>query len=329
MEMLWSRRLLLKTPEVIGVLTVAVMHLLYFVFNPDVLRGFIAVLQQTSAGYNTYSTSPFSEVHPLEILSILICAVGLIVLARRNHIFQASIPPLMSSIAWVVLAGMISFIIQAKGWSYQAIPMRMAFSMLMLWMIAIGWDGYSKQIRPIPFRITALLIVLLCTILVWRYSLMLTANREWEHWVFVLAPIIEAYTVENDGILVVNSGTISPYPVLPTLNRRSISRYATSHPISFAYYRYEDLPYTDPNHIVPLYAQRYLDDFAADIDRYSPKLLLIRSGRCTAACNTAVTDMHDYLIGRDVIQQVVLPTYNLLEVSGGFHIYVRKDVTPH
>jgi hypothetical protein len=102
-----------------------------------------------------------------------------------------------------------------------------------------------------------------------------------------------------------------------------------SYPLPFAYYGYQGVPYDDPAHVVPPYAQRYLDHFAEDLRLHQPPLIVISGSPCRVACNdTAVTDLHDYLDARGVIDAVVLPDYERLTEEYGFVVYLRKGAQP-
>jgi len=331
--LLTTRRWNLRTPEVGGVLAMAALHGLYFGANPDVLSAFLLLIQRLSAGYAVYAPTPWDKLISLMVMSVLITAVPFILAALR---YRYRIVParLMITLAVMGVGSIIGFLLQGKGWNYHSIPFVTTNVVISLLLITEGFLGYSHLMdvrRQNLVRLTLVSLGVSFAIGMGIFEVMsvrraLVATREFE--LFTLAPYLSAYTDSGDRVMVAHAEIMPTYPVLAALNRRSASRYAFAHPIPIAYATYAGAPLTDPAHVVPDYAQEYLDAFVADMALYRPKLVLIHEGGCLPPCAIFNGDMIDYLTERGLIDRVITPDYTLVGVDGGFYIFVRKGVQP-
>jgi hypothetical protein len=331
--LLTSRRWQLRTPEIIGVLTVAGLHGLYFVLNPDVFQSFILLVQRLGAGYGAYPATPLDKRLLLLVMSAFITAAPFVLYARR---YRYGIVPssLMLTIGVMGAGSILGYLLQQKGWNYHAIPMMTTNTLL---GVLFGLEVFLRYadftdvrrqnlVRLILVSLSACLAIGVSLFQVMSINRANRAAQEFE--LFTLAPYITTYTAANERVMMMHIDVMPQFPVLAMLNRRSASRYLVAHPLPIAYWGYEGLPTRDPAHVVPVYAQAYLDSLPLDIAKYHPKLILIQSGGCLPPCSVFNGDMHTYLTERGIMDTAILPDYTLLAVDGGFHVYVRDDLAP-
>lgn len=325
------RRWFIRTPEIIGVIFIAGLHILYFTFNPDVLRAFLVLIQRLSEGYSVYPPTPFDKLVSLMLITVILIAIPLL-LALLRYRYRVVPAHLMVALSMMGAGGFIGYIIQGKGWNYHAIPFVITNILIVLLLITEGFVGYTPALNLRLQNLIRLIVVSLGVMLsvgmgvfeVLSVQRALVAIDEFD--LFTLAPYISTYTEPYDRVMVAHAEIMPTYPVLAALNRRSASRYAFAHPIPIAYAKYSGVPYTDPEHIVPVYAQAYLDAFVADMAKYQPKLVLIHQDGCLPPCAVFGGDMIDYLSGRGILGAVVEPNYTLIGTQSRFSIYVRNDL---
>lgn len=328
--LLTSRRWYIRTPEVIGVVIIAGLHALYFVFNLDVLQAFLLLIQRLSAGYGAYPSTPWDKL-VLSLASTLLISALPIGLALRRYHYRLLPANLMLALAVMGFGSLVGFWLQRKGWPYHTIPFTTTNTLIVLLLIMEAFLGVvitrSVSEARLKWMIQRVGLILILGIV--GYEVMgvrQAAIVTQQYRLFDLAPYLQAYTQPNERVIAVNVDIMPEYPVLAALNRRSASRYSVAHPIPIAYWDAEGLPYDDPNHVVPPYAQAYLDALAEDIQAYQPKLIFIQSEECAPDCPVDLADLYAYLNGRGLIDSLILPNYDLLGIDGGFYIYVRKDL---
>ena len=330
--LLTTRRWCVRTPEVIGVLAVAGLHGAYFALNPDALQGFILLIQRLSAGYGAYSATPWSEQIPFLLINLSLGVTPFILFTLRYR-YRVLQQPLLLALGAMALGSLFSFLLQQKGWNYHALPMILTNSLIVL---LLGIEAFLGYVRPpeihrqtaVKSRMMTAAFGLIIGIIAFELVGIRALMRVVEGYqLFTLNPYVETYTQPGDRVMFVNTDLNPAYPMLAALNRRSASRYATVQAFPIAYYRYQGLPYSAPNHVVPAYMQEYLDAFAEDMATYNPKLVIFRSDKC-GSCSGDFSNMYDYLVARGTIDAVITPGYTLLTVADGFHLYVRNDLAP-
>lgn len=322
-----ARNVHIKTPEVLGILSIPALHALYFALNPDVLQALLTLLGRLQAGYQYGSVGlGFFMGRPDVQWGGVIAVSGVIIALRWGKFLRVIAPSLLLGFSIAILTGIAGYIAQGKGWNYHGLPYRMPMMLLSALALVELFHHYRQP------RIRQLIAALFTIIAFAGLSIGLNITRGAMvadfslPYIFRLADVVERYSVVGDRLLFVSPVVDPQYPLLPVLNRRSASRYAIAQPLAVSYYRYEGLPYTEAAHVVPEYAQIYLTHLAEDITRYAPPLIFLRSGPCTAACDTGITDYQDYLSARGFVNSVIMPEYDFLEARNGFHIYVRKSL---
>ncbi|MCU0466502.1 MAG: hypothetical protein MUF38_18290 [Anaerolineae bacterium] len=328
-----TRRWAIWTPEVGGVMLVAALHGLYFVLNPDVLVGLVEVLGHVQAGYGAY---PSASV--LRIFQVLTVWFSTFILVLMNLlVLRIGFSPKFPKEIFIVLQaftvlGLLTYMMQGKGWGYHAVPFYTGITITV--GLLIGNQLQTIAIQK-PDRTTRLMrwITVVLPLLSLYYAVTLINNSHTEGSMvstgfWRLSGYIHTYSASGNRIMVVDTNPDSAYPLLPINQRRHASRYAVAHPIGFAYYRYNGLPYEDPAHVVPVYAQTYLDHFVEDMRTHKPPLVIIRDSQCSA-CSLYLQSLHDYLAARGILAEVIEPDYDLLAVDKDFRIYVRKGITPN
>ena len=319
---LTTRRWKIITPEVLGVVVVAALHALYFALNPDVLNAFVLLLQRLSLSYNSYSEIDLAALVPLILFHIVLTLFPVVLVALGLR-FQTVPHGMLWAVGAMSMGGCVAYIMQHKGWAYQGIPFLIPDVMLVVFLVREGIARRLKRksaLMPTIFRVISVGTIA-ALIAVQVFSVM-TIGRATP--TSTLYDDVEAYSADGDWVMFLDSAPIAIYPMLPALNRRSASRYLYTQPFVMAYYQYEGLPYTDPAHVVPEYAQEMLDSIGADIARHHPELIIIRSGYCVP-CSQDFPDLYDYLLVRGVIDAVILPEYHLLMVDRHYYIYQRNQ----
>lgn len=321
-----KRRIRLMTPEVIGMACVAVLHVVYFLTQPDILAAFLATLNEVARGYAGFGFTPFTTLitSPL-ILSYLVLGTSVVIWYAIN---SASRPaPLIATLGCALIGSAIVFAVQQKGWLYHRIHADFFAVMLLAWVLyelithtVFMQNERYRRLVLIPVAAGALAISIIYTQQAIRYYWRIEGAT------YQTAPIIEAYTSPGERVLILDPSIYPTNALLPTLNRRHASSYASAYPIPLAYFGHDAVyPYDDPRHVVPTYAQTYLDRIAEDIDKHQPNLIGVISTRCEAGCEVA-TDFHDYLYHRGFIEGVILPNYSRLTEEGGYIFYKRTII---
>ncbi len=325
--LLTSRRWYIRTPEVVGVLTVVALHGLYFALNPDVLQAFIVLIQRLSAGYKVYIAAEWDI--PILAINMIIIAVpfALSVFRYRYRVVPSN---LLLALGAMGLGSMIGFLLQQKGWTYHAIPL---LTSSLLTGVLLATEGVLGRFYPSQqrgqnlarFSIILMSVGLVAGMLSFQTHKVSTLLGEPIPGSTLIESAIMTYTTPGDSVMFVDTLLSPSYPMLARLNLRNVSRYPMVTPFPVSFYQYTGLRYDDPAHVVPAYMQEYLDAFQNDIAAYSPKLVIIRSDRC-GACSGDFSNLYDYLTARGVIATAVSPAYMLLTIVEGFHVYVRNDL---
>ena len=327
-----TRRWAFRKPEVAGVGLVAGLYVVYLVANPDVLIGLIRVLQSVQAGYGAYPSTAlpvFFSQTPAALLSLLLLIGVLVVHFVRPTWFGEWV-----ALSWAFTAtgvtGFTMFLLQGKGWGYHAIPFYTGTALTVAMLVTIGGERWARSAPQKARRWSGVLVVFI-PLMALSYQVLRSTQISPSAGVTVysvLSAVIQRYSAPGDRVMLVDTNPDTAYPLLPANQRRHASRYAVAHPIGFAYYRYNGLPYDNPAHVVPPYAQRYLDHFVEDVRTHRPPLVIVRDSPCSA-CSLYLLSLHDYLDARGILAEVIEPDYDLLAVDEGFHIYVRKGLTPN
>jgi len=321
--LLTTRRFrLLFTLEVLGVGLIATANGLYFALQPEVWVAYQVLLSRLVAGYGAYGDVPPLDILRVRGLTLLIASAPLVGWAVWPRL-RRTLPPFILAAACASLGGVMILAIQRKGWSNHELPALWMNTIIIGWLLWRGLDALTPSAK----RFLVLSVVSLATLFAaYYYGNALGILRARDAYAYRLAGYVERYTAVGDEVLFADPIIFAGYPMLVVMNRHNASRYPIAGPIPMAYYAYDDVAYTDPNHVVPEYAQDYLDNFAADLALHTPKLVIIRSSRCEIGCDI-IPDLYTYLLARGVIDAAVLPNYDLVAIDQGFHIYQRKRLS--
>lgn len=310
--------------DVFAVMMVAVVHILFFILQPDVLAAYGVLLERLIEGYGAYG-----DLSPLEIISsrnmLIHAVVAFLPIAAWivSPYVRKFIPVLVVAASCSAIMGLFVLIIQAKGWTNHEIPL--------LWLNSLSWTfaamWFIKRITERQWASKRLKIVAVFFIVLMISSYYWTSVsrlRRVNNYYYALGEVILTYTMPGDPVLFIDPSIPPMFPLIPGLDRRSASRYAMTHPIVMDHYS-QKLPLNS----VPPYTQQYLDHLQEDLKRYHPNLVFVRSSQCEAACESGVIDIHAYLDDVGFLDTTILSNYDLLSVDNGFHIYVRKGIAPN
>jgi len=310
--------------EILGVALVAIAHVLYFALQPEVWAAFQQMTQRLLAGYGAFGSPSLVELLILcllyagrawGVLFVLTPFLGWLFFRR----WRTNLSTTTFAFAYAALGAMLALFLQGKGWGYHSLPFTGLSSVLMAWMLPFILTSLRVAISY-PLRIGIVVIVLF--IAGRQYIDAISKIVKIDQFSYSLSGIIENYSKVGDWVMFVDDGLAPAYPMLITMRRHNASRYAMT-VIPVAYYQYKEPPHTEINPIVPAYAQEYLDNFVKDLELHQPPLIFIRSDRVWSMSEN-ITDYHQYLIARGVMDTAVLPYYDLLIVQDNFHIYLRR-----
>ncbi len=323
-ELYWSisRRSLkpLLMPEVMAFVGFGLGYLIHFLFLPQAMQAsfFGRWLPFILRGYQVYNTDLIGLI-TLETI-IFATIMGLfpfVVEATRPAGFWGLLRPL----AALTLGAVLVYLLQAKGWTYHALP-------------AFGWALMILAVslvcsRPLAFRDSepgqGIFRVKFSQNQLWPLVLVgavgLCAGWVWERAQDAAQPdsiskAMLAYSQEGDSVLVISTSVRPAYPALIQLNRRPGSRYLWAFPIAMLYsgvtsdssgnFPYRSLAEAPPEEI------RFLDELAEDIATIRPQLIFIDIGKGCSGCPAGFV-IGDYLQHAGFAQNVLQPNHYALQ----------------
>jgi hypothetical protein len=322
----------LLQPEVYGALCFGLLYIGYFLLiEPEILTYYFHWLSAGMAsayfawGGQALSSLFFSNLAgPLSIL--LAAASWTIPPSGENKLWSMARP-----FGLLLLCGILGFIIQQKGWPYHRIAFDgCAFIFLGLLMhysvtritsrTSASKDGHTHNNHFSLIIVSSLVLVLSLVSLNGISSMLFSPMGSGSA---SFNALIEAHSKPGDPVVVVDTRWDPAYPSLQQVNRTQATRSLLAHLIAFAYYDAPDISeiYTARHH-VPEYARQYLNDLVHTIQERHPPLIFIHAGQCDK-CPFGL-DLYAYLQARRVLADVVDPSYNVLDNTGYYIVFVRR-----
>jgi len=320
-------RSLYAQPEIYGAAAFVALALIYVTFNFDVVQAYVgSVIPITSAGYGAYGGSSAASLIR-ENLDLLILVLALVIPTRFGNRHTAGLIPVM---ALLLLASIVVYVSQGKGWSYHALPIWFAktivFGLVFFQALKITLGRLSY-----PWGKPALLAPLALLFCVVGLSADLLIRASAHAYTSAILPnfyhIILERTQPGDPVLMISSGLSPTFPYLQIADRRQASRYLVAAPFSLLYHNQDLSDVYETTHDVPPFMQTYLDDLREDIARNRPNLILLDSSDTCQHCAPGL-NIREYLAARNFIHDVIEPDYDLIyeldEESPELTIYQRR-----
>jgi hypothetical protein len=308
-------------PEVFSPLLVGFAYALHFFLLPAEARAsffgrwFPFIVER----YDVYNC-PLGWMMRSKVVWLALFAFGLTfaLRAQRNEKGWR----LTRAFACMALAGVLTFLLQHKGWFYHCIPC-LAASVATL-SLASWWhvrtlrfldeeDGSAafRILIPRVFLKRALAVLLAATAIACVYLGARSNGPEHLERLQEKSPLIRAIcemSSEDDAVLLISASVLPAYPYLIVTNRRPASRYLWFFPIPLLYRdvqsQDEDFTYRSPDE-APEEELCFLQELAEDIQRFSPRLVFIDLHDCSRACPLGFS-INDYLVQTGRVEQALV-----------------------
>ncbi len=258
----------LLAPEIFALMGVVAAYVLHWLFVPAAMReAFVGrwlplVLHRYAAYDLSYRETLDRVLHsPLSAAAVFAAlAAAFFALKRHGRLRQH-----LTALSAMASTALLMFMLQRKGWSYQAIP----FDAAGLLCLAVLVDRPRTTGRR--FAAQAGLAAVLCVLVAMCSIDRLAASPDPPDFV-ALRQIVEEHTSAGDRVLIVATSVRPAYPMLLQTGRMPGSRYLCSFPVAFFYadgasYRhYKD---ASPEE------RQFLDELADDVARLRPRLIIV------------------------------------------------------
>ncbi len=269
-------RRLLK-PEMLAAIAVMVLYAVHFLFLPAAAREnmFGRWLPIVAVGYNFCSYSlpvmlAFSVFIKGYVELLLLTGIPSVLMRRRCSLLM---PLLCFSIASLAI-----WLLQAKSWSYQAIP----FFFGVLVMFAIQFYLLTKKYIQSPFHNWKLFMANATTfgaagamLLLFNALFLATESPHNEPKCQALDRLVETKSRKGDSILVLSTGPGTSYPWMLNTGRLPGSRYLWCFPLPMIAYLINCTSDQAVRMQLGLEEQRVLNELAEDIERRKPRLVIV------------------------------------------------------
>jgi hypothetical protein len=266
----------LLNPEVYVFIAFAFLYLAHFLIIPKEMMTalFLDVLPSVLEGYSAYDYSSYQR---LTVAPFAIIAAIPFLVSERDGVDWG----LERSFSMVIVAGVLIYLVQSKGWIYHAIPAltgSAAIVMLMSarWIVSRLSDRASVVSGEVRLgRRNAFLGLLLVMPILLSAAYFRGADTDYLG-NRSLRELIEEHSAEGD-MLVWISTSVNPAATMQVqMNRYQGTRFMVAHPIAFALKDFEDASEVYRNSESVLSAiDGYLVALAEDIEKNHPPLILV------------------------------------------------------
>lgn len=323
----------LLSPETAACGAFCAAYALHFFFLPPIVRVelFGRWIPFFTRYYGSINLNLFQQVimQPVVITGIVVlCGFLLLafIIVRRRGITSLRIEMLSG----LVIGSFLSYWIQQKGYSYHALPAKISFVMLALFLSLWFYEEIMHRKEHFPFRRSiasaSFLVILAGLIAVAARSFTsdgaYVAYRAFEPY----RQAIRSHSAAHDRILFLNTILFPAYPTLVQTNRLPGSRYLTSFPVAAFYYGTPaSLSGTFPyrrREAMPPEEKRFLAELASDIATNTPAMIFIHCGPHTSAMPEGF-DLNEYFRRANFIAGAMAQYVPWGEV-GEFFVYVRR-----
>ncbi len=332
----------LLTYETISCAAVGVIYAAHFLFVPELMRKtyFEFVIPAFALGYRFWDTSlaaSFSEPAKRDVF-FLMAASGILAVAMRKR------STLMLPLLVFVLASLIPYLLQFKGWHYHDQPVYAASFILAclqvgfllylaaqkVFRVVTGYGENNGVQAKFPKRAVLSCVVVLALGIAIKdgmddYQIVVSDPRQFDMKIIGYSgtsPQSDIHSPYTDLVLdgyklgdkaIVMSNAVSPgYPWLTQLRFVPGSRHLHMVILSVLSYVKDILPKTDSN--VKLYSNmdRIVDEYAQDIEKNKPRFVFMQKGP-------------DYFVEpHDFVNKYLIKDYDELENIENFRTFRRK-----
>jgi len=319
-------------PEIYAFAAATMIYALHFFVVPGMYHAFfLELVPSITGGYSAYGSLTTVQLFTFWKYNITETIAALLFLVfPYRRVFRidedGAIFSLIRALALWALAAMVIYVVQAKGFFYHRLPIRISLLLLGV-IIAFFLARYLavprkrlQQIRLMQAMQAGVLIVLLTVIgrevLVFR-SVVPVFNTT------TLNTMLDENSNPGDTILPVST-SLSYYRAIVWTERRSTGTYIVATPIPFAFYDELDGQQIIVAADVPLAAQAFLDTLTADIVTRQPELIALDNRETCYACPPGL-NLFAYLDSVGFIGQVIDPGYTFVGEADGLAFYRRRQ----
>lgn len=332
----------LITYETVSCALVGVVYAAHFLFVPEMMRKtyFEFVIPAFALGYSFWDTSlgaSFAEPAKRDVFYLMAIACFLAVAMRKRS-------TLMLPLLVFVLASVIPYLLQFKGWHYHDQPVYASAFILMCMEIGflkiliaqklhkVASDFARKNKSPLKFPKRAVLVSLVLLVLgivikdgiddnaivandPRKFDMKIIGYSGLSPWADIHGPytdlVLDGYKLGDKAIVMSNA--VSPgYPWLTQLRFAPGSRHLHMVIISVLSYIKDVLPHTEKNQKLYGNIDRIIDEYAEDIEANKPRFIFMQKGP-------------DYFVeSRDFVNLHLKQDYDQLQDIENFHTFRRK-----
>ena len=280
----------LLKPEVYIFIAFALLYLAHFLIIPREMMTalFLDVLPSVLEGYSAYDYSSYQR---LPIAPFAIIAAIPFLVRKRDGVDWS----LERSFSMVIIAGVLIYLLQRKGWIYHAIP-ALAGSASIVILMSARWivSCLSDRSSVVSGEVTILRLgrrnALLGLLLVMPILLSAAYFREADTDYLGNRPLrelIEEHSAEGDMLVWVSTSLDPAATIQVQMNRYQGARFMVAHPIAFALKDIEDASevYRNPENVLSA-IDAYLVALAEDIEKNHPPLILVDAESPCFTCPT-------------------------------------------
>ncbi len=280
----------LLKPEVYIFIAFALLYLAHFLIIPREMMNalFLGVLPSVLEGYSAYD---YSSYQGLPIVPFAVVAAIPFLLRQRDGVDWS----LARSFSMVIVAGVLIYLVQRKGWIYHAIP-ALAGSASIVMLVSARWIAshlsdsasiisddvaISRVRRRKAFLGLLLLMPILLSAAYFRGAdADYLGNRS-------LRELIKEHSAEGDMLIWVSTSLDPAATMQVQMNRYQGTRFMVAHPIAFALKDIEDASevYRNPEGVLSA-VDAYLVALAEDIEKNHPPLILVDAESPCFTCPT-------------------------------------------
>jgi hypothetical protein len=333
-----GRRFVARAPEVFAVLAVGVGYAFFLLVMPgDMKAGLMKVVESVLAGgYRAYGDQGAIGLFlDQEILLLVGLAPFLFLRSRRNPDDAES---LLLTMCAFVLASLVVYASQGRGFAYQLIPGMGAeyFVALSLVLIlaprarSVIWARTSVEsvwgARGLSIAWLTTMAFVLVAVVKGIGDLSPTAVRS----AATLADadviaVIRDNSAKDDGVLVVST-MAEPFRLVLQAGRPLASKYIPTNPISFGISEIHSAgDLYDPSYQLPASVQSFLDELEKSISTTPPALIIIDNRTSCVGCPEGF-QVSEFLRARGVYDRVISGNYSILLDAERF--VILKRVSP-
>ncbi|MCC6794022.1 MAG: hypothetical protein IT366_02800 [Candidatus Hydrogenedentes bacterium] len=313
--------------EIIALISWTFAYTLYLFSLPqdaqEELRFLISFLSQH---YGAYDGNFFDEENSYS--HKWIAGVALIAIAMVRFYAPRARAQLIALLAALVLC-FLAYVVQGKGWFYHQIPVRMAATALLAFLIAsprettalLRIKPYLRKIVP-PVCLAFLAMPIAYFALVWQSERVVRAD-----YVRIMTNKILMHAAPGDYVTFISSDLRWAYPSVICANVKLGSRYDIDFMAPMLYHgeqghQGKPFPYRTANEQSEI-EKKYLKRRADDVGHYRPKFIAIDTNAAAQALPVGFR-MSEYLDANG--WQEVLKDYEpQKDLFCGFRFYERKD----